>query len=330
MTKKAVIVLFYALLVWGRAHADVPSALPAYHPVQELEGELRIWGSPSDGPLLNRWAVGFRQFHPKLRLTSTLHGPDSTLAGIYSGVADLAFMAREMRAPVERMAFEWVYHHPAFSVDIANAGLNTDRPGANLAIMVHRDNPIAQITLTQLREILGAEQWRGEKSIRTWGNLGLTGAWKDRPIHVYGPTVDSIPAMFMRATVLKGSYKWNPDYQEIATDHKIAALLARDPAGIAYMPLRETSDQVKPLALSAAEEGPFVPLTKESVAAHTYPLARVITMVLNREPGKPVEARTKEFLRYVLSRDGQAEIARDAAYIPLSPADAQAQLDRLN
>jgi phosphate transport system substrate-binding protein len=318
--------LLCALCCAGAVRAAAPVA---YQPALPVEGELRIWASPADGRLLEGLAEGFRRFHPQARLAVTLHGPDSTLGGVVGGVADIALMAREMRQPVERMAFEWVYHHPALSIEIATAGLAADRPSANLAVMVHRDNPLARLTLAQLDAVLGAEHRRGERNIRTWGELGLDGRWKDRPIHVYGPEVDSIPAMFIRNTVLKGSYKWNQDYEERATGPQIAAALAQDPAGIAYLPLRDASPQLKPLALAAAAGGPFVALSADSAAARSYPLARVVTMVLNREPGQPVDARAREFLRYVLSGEGQQQVARDGAYLPLDMAQAAAQLERL-
>jgi phosphate transport system substrate-binding protein len=240
-------------------------------------------------------------------------------------------MAREMRKPVESMAFAWAHHYPAFSVDIANAGLRADRPSANLAIFVNRDNPLSKLTLAQLASILGGEQKHGRGNIRTWGELGLGGDWKDRPIHVYGPAVDSISALFVRSAVLHDSYKWNPGYRELTgTGPEILAVLAHDPAGITYAPLRGSNDSVKPLELAASEDGPFFALTEQNAAARTYPLTRVVTMVLRRPPGKPIDPQVKEFLRYILSRDGQAAIVHDAAYLPLNAAQAQQQLEKLD
>lgn len=293
------------------------------------DAELRIWASPADGQLLDELAGGFRRQHPQLRVKVTLHGPDSTMGGVVSGVADLALLAREMRQPVERMAFEWVYHHPALSIEIANAGLVADRPSTSLAVVVHRDNPLAQLTLAQLDAVFGAERRRGGDALRTWGDLGLTGAWKDRPISVYGAPVDSTDAMFIRERVLKNSYKWNPDYTEVDGAAPLAAAVARDPAAIAIMPLRAATAQLKPLALAATDFGPFVAPTAASAQARNYPLARVVTMVLNRVPGQPVDSRAAAFLEFVLGAEGQQLIARNGAYLPLAPAQSAAQLARL-
>lgn len=307
------------------------ASLPAFVATAGGSGEIKVWGSPADGKLLEDWEAGFRKFHPDARIMTTLHGPDSTMAGIYTGVSDIAFMAREIRQPVEQMAFAWVHHYPPFSVEVANGGLTADRPSENLAFVVHQDNPLAQLSLSQIDAVFGAEHLRGQENIRHWGGLGLEEAWTDRPIHVYGPVVDSASALFIRNVVLKGSAKWNRDYREEGEDGvEVVAKLAEDPDGIGFVPYRAVNDRVKVLALAAEEKGPFVPLTAETVAVRTYPLARTVTMVIRRPPQQPIEPKIKEFLRYVLSREGQAAVARDGAYGPLGAASLRAQIEKLD
>jgi phosphate transport system substrate-binding protein len=304
--------------------------LQPYEPATSVSGDVRIWGSPADAALLREWGEGFRRFQPQARIQATLYGPESTLAGVYCGVADLALMAREMRLPVENMAFTWVYRYPPFSVEIANAALTAGRPSATLAVVVNAANPLQHLTLMQLDGILGAAPRRGGANVRKWGDLGLGGIWKGRAIHVYGPPVDSIDGMFMRTVVMQGSYKWNPTYREIkGDDAQVLQAVAQDEQGIAYASLDPPSQHIKPLALSATAGAPFYALTEHNVAARAYPLSRVITMALNREPGKPIEPKVKEFLRFILSRDGQAVLARDGHYIPLTAASERAQLERL-
>ena len=306
------------------------NALQPYEPATSVSGDIRIWGSPADAALLRDWTEQFSKFQPQTRVQATLYGPESTMAGVYCGVADLAFMAREMRLPVENMAFTWVYRYPPFSVEIANAGLTAGRPSANLAVVVNSTNPLQRLTLAQLDGILGAEHRRGGANLRDWGDLGLGGIWKQRAIHLYGPPVDSINAMFVRTVVLRGSYKWNPAYREVkGDDAQVLQAVARDAQGIAYVSLDPPTRQIKSLALSATAGAPFYVLSEQNIAARTYPLSRVISMVLNRESGKPIEPKVKEFLRFILSRDGQAALARDGHYIPLNAASERAQLERL-
>jgi phosphate transport system substrate-binding protein len=323
--------LAYAVATWGCARGCLADELASYRPERDVSGTIRIWGSPPDGWLIEHLETGFRKFQPGITFAETLHGPESTFAGIYTDVADLAFMAREMRVPMEAMAFEWVHHYKALEVEIANAGLGTERPGVNLAVFVHRDNPLARLTLRQLDGILGAERRPGRPNIRKWGDLGAVDGWRDRPIHVYGPALDSVAALFVRTHVLGGSRKWNPRYREVVSGwSEVLASLARDPAGIAYAPPIPGNEGAKAIELGADDDGPFYPLTADTVATRSYPLARVITVALDREPAKPIDPRIKEFLRYILSREGQEAIERDEAYIPLTARSARAQLQRLD
>lgn len=319
------------MLGCGAASAADEDPIPPFVPDFAASGEISIWGSPADARLVQDWADGFAKHHPDARTVATLYGPESTLAGLNAGVADIAFMAREMRVPVEHMAFTWAHRYPPFSIEIANAGVGSERLGVSLAVFVHRDNPLTGLTLTQLDGVLGAEHRRGSANIRNWGEFGLGGQWKDLPVRVYGPGVASIPALYMRDAVLKGSYKWNAGYRELGEDGgEAVAAVAADPAGIAYGPLRATNDGVKTLAVADHEGAPFVDLTEATVGARTYPLTRVITMVVNREPSKPIAPKVKEFLRFILSRDGQAAVARDGGYVPLSAETVRRQLKRLD
>jgi phosphate transport system substrate-binding protein len=322
--------LVQAVMVLGCSPWCVADGLAAYHAEQEVTGTIRVWGSVADRLLIEHLQEGFRTFQPEVRFANNLHGPESTFAGVYTGVADLAFMAREMRVPMETMAFEWVHQYKAFEVEIANAGLAAARPAANLAVFVHRNNPIARLTLQQLDGIFGAES-RGDRSnLRKWGDVSAGASWKDRPIHVYGPALDSVAALYIRTRVLGGSRKWNPGYREVTTGWSdVLGAVARDPDGIAFAPVLPGNQGAKPVALAADDSAAFYALTAETVAARTYPLTRVVTVALDREPDKPVDPKVKEFLRYVLSREGQETFVRDRTYIPLDVQSARRQLERL-
>jgi phosphate transport system substrate-binding protein len=228
------------------------------------------------------------------------------------------------------MAFEWAKLYKPTIIEVANAGLRSRRIAANLAVFVHRDNPLTGISVAQLDGIFGAEHKRGPANLRTWGDLGLTGEWRDRSIRVLAPPDNSIPALFFRKAVLDDSFKWNASLEEFPSEAQALAALARDPGGIAYAPLAAANDAVKALPLAATSAGPFVALTAESAADRSYPLSRAVIVVLDRAPGKPIDPRIREFLRFVLSAEGQAAVARDGSYIPLLAQSAQQQLKRLD
>ena len=308
--------------------------LPAYRPLTRVSGTIRVWGSPDDGWLIEELEAGFRKHQPAVRFENTLHGPESTFAAVYMDVADVAFMAREIRVPLETMGFEWVHHYPPFEVEIANAGLGadhgTDRPAVDLAFFVNHANPLSCVTLRQLDDVFAADHRRGGANIRSWGELGLTGDWARRRIHVYGPAPDSISSLYVRRSVLAGSRKWNPDYRTVAGGwSEVLENVARDPDGIAFAPPLPGNLGTKALRLAAGEHSSCDMLTAQTVEAHTYPLLRYVDVALDRAPGTAIEPRVKEFLRFILSREGQRIVVSDGAYLPLSATSAQEQLERL-
>ena len=305
--------------------------LPHYHAEHAVRGEIRLWGSPEDAALVAGWDEGFRKFHPQARIAARLHGPESTLASIYTGVADVAFVARELRLPVDTMAFQWTKLYAPTTIEVANAGVHAPRIAANLAVFVNSANPIAGLTVAQLDGIFGAEHKRAGANLRRWGDAGLVGnEWADRPIRVLAPPVTSIAALFFRRTVLGNSFKWNESLQEFADEEAALAEVARDPAAIAYARAGSARGGVKMLPIAASAGSPFVALDEKTAADRSYPLSRVVIVAIDHAPGKPLDPRVRELLRYVLSAEGQAVVARDGAYVPLEPDEARVQTKKLD
>jgi phosphate transport system substrate-binding protein len=318
--------IFIAIVLAALAQS---AAAAGYQPQQQVSGDIRIWGSPEDRGLISLWEEGFRRRQPQARIVARLHGPESTIAGIYTGVADIAFVGRELRQPTDNMAFQWVKLYRPTTVEIANAGLKAARPAEALGVFVHPDNPIAGLTVAQVDAIFGAEHKRGPANARTWGDMGLTGEWAARPIHVLAPPVTTIPALFFRKVVLDDSFKWNEDMKEMADDAQSLAAVARDPAAIAYAPMVASTGAVRAVPLSKSGAA-FVSPSEQSAADRSYPLSRVVIVAVDKAVGKPLEPRVREFLRYVLSDEGQAAVARDGAYVALQPAAVQKQLQVLD
>ena len=312
--------------------AQVASAaeLPHYKAGEGVSGEIRLWGSPDDAALVSAWDEGFRKFHPQARIAARFHGPESTLASLYTGVADVAFVARELRLPVDTMAFQWTKLYAPMTVEVANAGVHGARLAANLAVFVNSANPIAGLTVAQLDGVFGAEHKRGGANLRHWGDLGLEGEWRDREIHVLAPKVNSIAALFFRRAILDNSFKWNESLREYDDEAAALAEVARDPSAIVYARAGSAVAGAKMLPIAAAPGAPFIALDEKTAADRSYPLSRVVIVAVDRPPGKPLDPRVREFLRFVLSAEGQAGIARDGAYVPLAEHDARVQRKRLD
>ncbi|HET9018906.1 MAG TPA: hypothetical protein VFN46_04935 [Acetobacteraceae bacterium] len=318
----------------GSIRAVHGEVLPPYRAHGQVSGTIRVWGSPDDGWLIEELQAAFRKYQPAVRFADTLHGPESTFAAVYMDVADIAFMAREIRVPLETMGFEWVHHYPPFEVQIANAGLGVphgpERPAIDLAAFVNAANPLTCATLRQLDDIFAADHRRGGINIRRWGQLRLTGAWARRPIHVYGLAPTDTSSVYVRQSVLDGSRKWNPGYRTVAGGwSELLETVARDPDGIAFAPPVPGNAGVRALQLAAAAGGPCRALTPRAAEARTYALTRTVDVALDRRPGASLAPRVREFLRFILSREGQRIIVSDGAYLPLGAATLRQQRERL-
>ena len=304
--------------------------LPPYQAEQKISGSIRAWGSVQMGSLLQLWQKGFSKHQPGVQFENHLKGAVSAIAGVYTGVADLA-ISREIW-PVETMAFEQVLGYKPFAVEVATGSFDVPTKSDSLEIFAHQNNPISQLTLSQLGAVFG-------RNARSWGDLGLTGDWIDKPVHVYGYKTENAAMMFFSDIVLKPGSKWNCVMQEfengtvdgrrVDAGHLILEALAKDPHGIAVSNAHYANSEVKALSLAASEGGPFVGPTRENVANRTYPLTRAVYIFLNRVPGHPVDPQVREFLRYILSSDGERDVISEGAYLPLPPNIVRKQLNRL-
>lgn len=115
-------------------------------------------------------------------------------------------------------------------------------------------------------------------------------------------------------------------------DHgqQILDALRADRYGVAVSNIRYANPDVKPLAIAAEPGQPYVQATKETLINRSYPLARIIPAVIDRKPGAPIEPRVKEFLRFLLSREGQEAINLDGRYLPMSKEAAAIELKKLD
>src|SRR5260370_6266489 len=194
--------------------------LPKYQPEQTVSGTLRLWGHGSPdtdfmGKLVRSWEEGFRHYHPEIKFDNRMYGTASAMGALYTGVGDLAILGREIW-PNETSTFEKIFHYDPLGIDITTGSLDIRNMDFALNVFVHKDNPISKLSLTQVDAIFGSEHRRGSKNIRTWGELGLTGEWKDKPINVYGFPTSRGFAVFFQSAVMGDSHKWNCDMKEFA------------------------------------------------------------------------------------------------------------------
>lgn len=349
--------LCVALLAVAAGRAGVQDAAPVgaapyVASTPNVHGVVRIHDSELTQALVHLWQDRFLKLHPLVRYKE--YTVPAWFNGLCAGTADLAFAGRRAYRS-ELKAFESVYGYPVTEIVFATGGFNKRKgntPG--VIIFVHKDNPLAGLTLDQLDGILGAERsggWAGtqwttavargpEKNIRTWGQLGLTGEWADKPISIFGidATLSGWSGLIQQV-VFKGGDKWNPVIHEIVrggtevpADAQIVSGVALDryAIGFSFMRVVEQNPGVKPVALAREASQPFVVPTEATFQDRSYPLATSVYIYLNRPPGCPLSPRLKEFLTFILSREGQLAVAEEGMYLPLNPSAAQAELRKLD
>lgn len=303
----------------GSFVARLDPALPAYRPIAGLRGPIRSIGSDGMKDLMDGWECRFHVLQPGVgkgeywEHLGTLNGFNALL----TGQADIAPMGRELW-PQELGDWRTVFGGGApIEIKVARGGFNTPQRTTAQAIFVHPSNPIGQISITQLAGLFGSHP-----TITRWGQLGLTGAWADRPVHVQMPPRAAPNTMSMQIMVLRGG-DWNEAAVEAPIAQTAAALLD-DPDAIGFGGLEEGTPGLRSIAVSNG--GPAIPLTAETASSGRYPLTRGMYIRLAHGPIPP---RIRAFLRFILSRDGQERV-RYSGYFPLSAAEARAELAKLD
>ena len=334
------------------------SGLPKYQPKQKVSGTIRMWGSNyiTDGFLGGYWEAAFKKYHPDVKFDFHMKTTLAAVPSLIFGVSDLGIGRKITFA--EQELFERYTDRSPVEIEIATGSYDVPGWQPGYGVVVQKDNPLTKITMEQLDGVFGAERaggWEGtswrpnwargpEKNIRTWSQLGLTGEWADKPINVYGLTLRYHQATEISDRVLKASDKWNERLKIYANFVSKAGKLERgmnedlaaDKYGIGIVAAPTTNltggasqPTQKVLAVAAKDGGPYIPYTLDTLQNRTYPLYDRIFAYTDREQGKPMNPAVLEFLRFVLSQEGQAEVMRDGKYLPLTAEVANAQLKKL-
>ncbi len=328
------------------------SDLPACPGDAQMHGVIRIHANELVQHLVHLWEDGFRKSHPLVRFSD--YFVPNGINGLVAGTADVALMGHAAWRS-DRKAFEGVYGYDMLEIMFATGGFDHGKGNTPAPIFfVNKDNPLSGLTLRQLDGIFGEQRtggWNGVTwttacargpgvDIRTWGELGLTGAWERQPIRLYGfdATLSGWSGLIQQV-VFHGGDKWNPALNEmvrggseIPADRQIVEAVAHDRYAIGFNFMRQIrqNPDVKPLAIAAQAGGPYIAASAETIYRRTYPLANAVFIYLNRPPGRPLSPRLKEFLTYILDRQGQRDVVEDGMYIPLTPAAALEQRSKLD
>ena len=318
-------------------HLPVDPSIPAWQPGPlqiEPEEEFNVVGADVMDEMTLDWVKLFRQAYPKLSVTMEARASGAGAPALVDGRAHAAPVGREL-LPAEDKAFVDKFGYEPLAIRVATGSMGSLGKTAASVILVDKDNPIQGLTFAQLDAIYSTTRKRGHADIKTWGDLGLKGEWAHRPIHLYGLKPPNGIEWYFKNRVMLGG-EWKDGIQNVKGEGFTHAFtvaahdMAQHPGGLTYALLANVTPDVKVVPLAENDHEPFVAPTLEAVASHAYPLSRYVYIFVNRPPGKPLEPKVKEFLKLVLSREGQQAVANDGVYIPLNADVVREELRKLD
>jgi phosphate transport system substrate-binding protein len=288
---------------------QVDPGIAAYEKTSGISGNLSSVGSDTMNNLMTLWGESFSRLYPNVKLQVEGKGSSTAPPALIEGTAQFGPMSRPMK-PTEVDQFE-----KKFGYKPAEIRTSFDA----LAVYVHRDNPIERLTLAQVDAAFSKTRKRGNsKDVATWGDLGLTGEWAARPLSLYGRNSASGTYGFFKEHVLK-----NGDYKDTVKEQPGSASVVQgvtnDRYAMGYSGIGYKTSGVKVVPLAETDAGAFSSGAYEDVVDGKYPLSRFLYLYVNRGPGKPLDPLVGEFLKLVLSREGQEVVVKDG-YLPLTAA----------
>jgi len=319
---KALVVLATMSILTGVvvASVGVDPNLPSYDKAKGVSGSIKSIGSDTMNNLMALWSEDFRSMYPSVQVEIEGKGSSTAPPALISGTANFGPMSRAMKsAEVDEFESKFGYEPTQLRTSIDM-----------LAVYVHKDNPIKGLTLQQLDAIFSKTRKGGlDKEIRTWGDLGLTGEWANKPISLYGRnSASGTYGYFKKHALFGGDYK--DSVKEQPGSSSVVQGVASDKYGIGYSGIGYMTADVRAVALSTdtGSNPEFVPAEAEHAYTGDYPLARFLYLTVNYKPGSDLDPLRREFVKYVFSRDGQMDVVKDG-YYPVTASIAREELEKI-
>jgi phosphate transport system substrate-binding protein len=287
---------------------EIDPALKPYAKVTgEVAGSVKCVGSDTMNNLVALWAEGFKKFYPSVQEGIEGKGSASAPPALTEGTCTFGPMSRDWK-PSEIDTFKEKHGYAPTVVPVA-----IDM----LAVFVHKDNPLKSLSVQDVDAIFSKNRTGGGKNeIRTWGDLGLEGEWKDKPISLYGRNATSgTYGYFKEHALFKGDFK--PTVKEQPGSSAVVQAVASDKYGIGYSGIGYATADVRAVPLAAKQGGAAIATEPKFAYSGEYPLSRFLYLSVNHKPGGAIDPLRGEFIRYVLSATGQADVKKDG-YLPIT------------
>lgn len=301
----------------AQAQVQVDPALPSYKPVSGVSGSLKSIGSDTLNNLMTLWAEGFNAMYPNVKIEIEGKGSSTAPAALIAGTAQFGPMSRPMKGK-EEDDFEKKYGYKPTALRGAVDAL---------AVYVHKDNPIKCLTMQQVDAIFSKTRKGGlDKDIKTWGDVGLTGAWASRPISLYGRnSASGTYGYFKEVALFNGDFK--DEVKEQPGSSTVVQGVASDIAGIGYSGVGYKTADVRSVPLASGPGQTCYDAIMEHAVSGDYPISRFLYIYANKNPNQPLDPLRAEFIRFVYSKQGQEAVVKDG-YFPVVKALADEDLKR--
>jgi phosphate transport system substrate-binding protein len=294
-----------------------PSLLP-YKASQGVSGNINSIGSDTLNNLMTLWAESFNKFYPNVKIQIEGKGSATAPPALIAGTAQLGPMSRPMKG-TETDQFEKRFGYKPVAIRVAVDAL---------AVYVNKDNPVKCLTMAQVDAVFSKSRRYGyREDVKTWAQLGLTGEWANRPVSIYGRNSASGTYGFFKEHALK-----NGDYKDEVKEQPGSASVVQgvtvDRYGIGYSGIGYATAGVRAVPLAAKEGAKCFDAVPDNTYSGDFPLSRFLYVYVNRAPGKALDPISREYLRLVLSRDGQEVVIKDG-YFPIPASIAKEELNKV-
>ena len=293
-------------------------ALQPYKQTSGVSGSINSIGSDSLNNVMTLWAETFSKFYPNAKVQIEGKGSSTAPPALIAGTAQLGPMSRAMKG-TEIDQFEKKYGYKPTQIRTSVDALG---------VFVNKDNPIKCLTIAQADAIFSKSRRQGYKEdITTWGQLGLTGEWAAKPISLYGRNSASGTYGYFKEHTLK-----NGDYKDTVKEQPGSASVVQgvtvDRFAIGYSGIGYSTAGVRSVPLAEKEGAQCYEAEPDNAYSGNYPLSRFLYVYVNRAPGKPLDPLTREFVKLVLSREGQEVVVKDG-YYPIPATIAKEELGKI-
>jgi len=302
----AVAATFVGAVSTASAAQKVDPDLPVYKKASGISGNFSSVGSDTLANLMTLWAEEFERFYPNVKIQIQAAGSSTAPPALTEGTSRMGPMSRKMKDK-EIAAFEAKFGYKPTPVPVAIDAL---------AVYVHKDNPIKGMSIPDVDAVFSStRKCGGESDITNWGQAGLTGAWANRDMQLFGRnSVSGTYGYFKKKALCKGDYKSNVNEQPGSAS--VVQSVSASINGIGYSGIGYKTSSVRTVPLTKKPGGQVYDATAENALTGDYPLSRYLYVYVNKAPNKPLAPLEREFVKLIMSQVGQGVVVKDGL-IPL-------------